>query len=120
MKTKRWKKIGIILAVLTVIAVTAALIIPKLIDLNRYKGLITSEIEKAMGGKVTLGHLSWGVSNGIWLEAEGFASKDATIFPGEVNLSRLYARVSFLPLLWALMEPYTLVALMVIYTPLTA
>ena len=51
------------------VAVTAALIIPKLIDLNRYKGLITSEIEKAMGGKVTLGHLSWGVSNGIWLEA---------------------------------------------------
>jgi uncharacterized protein involved in outer membrane biogenesis len=52
-----------------------------------------------MGGKVTLGHLSWGISNGVWLEADGFTSKGATAFPGELDLSRIYAKVSILPLL---------------------
>jgi len=98
-KSTRWKKIGIILAVLTVIAIAAALIVPRFIDLNRYNGLITSKLEAAMGGKVTLGHLSWGITNGVWLEADGFALKGATSFPGDVDLSRVYAKVSVLPLL---------------------
>ena len=99
MQSTRRKKIGIILTVLLVVAVVAALIIPEFIDLNRYNGLITSELEKAMGGKVTLGHLSWGISNGVWLEADGFTTRGTTVFPGDADLSRLYARVSLLPLL---------------------
>ena len=99
MKSTKWKRIGIILSVLLVVAVAAALIVPKFIDLNRYNSLITSELEKAMGGEVTLGHLSWGISNGVWLMADGFASRGATVFPGSAELSRLYARVSLLPLL---------------------
>ena len=75
------EKIGTILAVLVMVAVVAALIIPKYIDLNRYRPRITSELEKAMGGKVTLGHLSWGISNGVWLMADGFTSRGATVFP---------------------------------------
>lgn len=99
MTSTRWKKVGIVLAVLMVVAIAAALIIPQFFDLNRYNELITSELEKAMGGKVTLGHLSWGISNGVWLEADGFTSKEATAFPGELDLSRIYAKVSILPLL---------------------
>jgi hypothetical protein len=34
-KSTRWKKVGIILAVLTVIVIAAALIVPRFIDLNR-------------------------------------------------------------------------------------
>jgi len=98
-KSKRWKKAGIIIAVLAVVVIAAALIIPRLIDLNRYKGRITSEVEKAVGGKVTLGHLTWGIANGVWLEADGFALKGATVFPGNVDLSRIYAEVWVLPLL---------------------
>jgi len=98
-KSARWKKVGIILAVIAVIVIAAALIIPRFIDLNRYNGLITSQLEEAMGGKVTLGHLSWGITNGVWLEADGFVLKGATRFPGEVNLSRVYAKVSVIPLL---------------------
>jgi uncharacterized protein involved in outer membrane biogenesis len=98
-KSTRWKKVGIVLAVLLVVAIAAALIIPQFFDLNRYNGLITSELEKAMGGKVTLGHLSWGISNGVWLQADGFTSKGATAFPGDLDLSRIYAKVSILPLL---------------------
>ncbi len=99
MKSTRWKKVGIVLAVVLVVVIAAALIIPQFFDLNRYNGLITSELEEAMGGKITLGHLSWGISNGVWLEADGFTSKGATAFPGEVDLSRIYAKVSILPLL---------------------
>ena len=99
MKSTRWKKFGIILAVLAVFVITAALIIPKFIDLNRYNGFITSELEAATEGKVTLGHLKWGISNGVWVEADGFALKKASCFPGDVDLSRIYARVSVLPLL---------------------
>jgi len=98
-KSTRWKKIGIVVGVVLVVVIAAALIIPQFFDLNRYNGLITSELEKAMGGKVTLGPLSWGISNGVWLEAEGFTSKGATAFPGELDLSRIYAKVSILPLL---------------------
>lgn len=99
MKSTRWKKVGIILAVLAVVVVAAAIIIPQFLDLNRYNGLIKSELEKAMGGKVTLGHLSWGITNGVWLEADRFAVEGATAFPGDMDLSRIYAKVSILPLL---------------------
>ena len=99
MKSAERKKIGIILAVLMVVAVSVALIIPHFLDLNRYNERITTELEKAMGGKVTLGHLSWGISNGVWLEADGFTTRGATVFPGDLDLSHLYARVSLLPLL---------------------
>jgi uncharacterized protein YhdP len=99
MKLTRWKRARIILAVLAVVVIAGVLIIPKLIDPNRYKGQITSELEEAMGGKVTLGHLSWGIKNGVWLEADGFTVKGATVFSGNVDLSRIYAEVSVLPLL---------------------
>ncbi|MEJ2233080.1 MAG: AsmA-like C-terminal domain-containing protein [Syntrophobacterales bacterium] len=99
MKSTRWKKARIILAVLAVVVIAGVLIIPKLIDPNRYKGQITSELEEAMGGKVTLGHLYWGIKNGVWLEADGFTVKGATVFSGDVDLSRIYAEVSVIPLL---------------------
>ncbi|MGD8775540.1 MAG: AsmA-like C-terminal domain-containing protein [Syntrophobacterales bacterium] len=99
MKSTRWKRVTIILAVLAVVVIAAVIIIPKFLDLNRYNGLITSELEKAMGGEVTLGHLSWGITNGVWLEADRFAVQGATVFPGDMDLSRIYAKVSILPLL---------------------
>ena len=51
MKSTRWKKVGIVLAIVLVLVIAAALIIPQFFDLNRYNGLITSELEKAMGGR---------------------------------------------------------------------
>jgi len=94
-----WKRVGIVLAVVAVVVIAAALIVPRFIDLNRYNGFITAQLEAATGGKVTLGPLTWGISNGVWLEADGFALKGPSRFPGDVNLSRMYAKVSVLPLL---------------------
>jgi len=98
-KSTTKKKLAIGIAILSVAVIAVALIIPRFIELDRYNNLITSELEKAVGGQVTLGHLSWGISNGVWLKADGFTVQNATAFPADVDMSRVYARVSILPLL---------------------
>ncbi len=99
MKDRRWKKFGIIFGILAIVLILVVIIFPKLIDLNRYNGLIVSEVEKAVGGEVKLGRISWGISHGIWLEIDGFSILDASAFPGDVKLSRIYTHVSIPPLL---------------------
>jgi uncharacterized protein YhdP len=99
MKASVWKKIGIVLVVLAVLIIAAVLVIPKLIDPNRYSGFIASQIEKAVGGKVNLGHITWGITHAIWLKADGFSIMGASAFPGDVKLTRIYAKVSIHPLL---------------------
>jgi hypothetical protein len=58
MKSPAWKKLGIVLGtlviVLTIILTIIGIALPKLLDLNRYHGLVVSEMEKAIGGKVKL------------------------------------------------------------------
>lgn len=99
MKSSGWKKLGIILVVLAVLIVVAALVIPKLLDPNRYSGFIAAQIEKGVGGKVSLGHITWGITHAVWLEVDGFSIEDASVFPGDLKLARLYAKVSIPPLL---------------------
>ena len=88
------KRTGIILGVLALIIVVVALLAPKLLDLNRYHGLIVAELEKAVGGQVQLGNVSWGVTHELWLEVDEFAIVNASAFSGDVKLTRLYAEVS--------------------------
>ena len=76
-----------------------AIVTPKLLDLNRYHGFIVSEVEKAVGGKVKLGRISWGVKHRIWLEIDGFSIVGASAFHGDVKLTRIYTRVSIPQLL---------------------
>ena len=99
MKTRKWKKTGIILGILAILCIIVVLIIPKVLDLNQYNDRIVSEIEKATGGKATLGSVSWGLSNGLWLEADNFSIKDASAFPVDIEIARLYVKASILPLL---------------------
>ena len=94
MKTRTWKKLGIILGVLALVLVIIGIVTPMFLDLNRYHGFIVSEVEKAVGGKVKLGRISWGLTHRIWLEVDGFSIIDASAFPGDVKLTRIYASVS--------------------------
>jgi uncharacterized protein YhdP len=98
-KSARWKKAGIILVVLATVLIAASLIIPKLIDLDRYNRLVASQLEKALGGEVVLGHLEWGLIGGIWLKADGLSIQGATALPADLTVSGLHATVSLLPLL---------------------
>ena len=61
--------------------------------------MFVSQVEKAVGGKASLGRISWGISNGIWVEANEFSVIGASTFSGDLELSRIYAEVSITPLL---------------------
>jgi len=99
MKTHPWKKLSLILGILALVLIIIGIVTPMLLDLNRYHGFIVSEVEKAVGGKVKLGRISWGIAHRIWLEVDGFSIIDASAFPGEVKLTRIYTSVSIPQLL---------------------
>ena len=99
MKSGKWKKLGIILAIVVVIGVVAALLVPRLVDPNQYHGRIVSEVQKAVGGEVRLGHIKWGISKDVWVEVDGFSVWGATLFSGDLELVRVHARLALVPLL---------------------
>src|SRR6267154_157985 len=51
------RKLGIAIAVIVVLLVAAALIVPHLIDVNQYHGQIQSQLEKRLGRQVVLGKM---------------------------------------------------------------
>ena len=67
--------------------------------MNRYNGLIVSSLEKALGGKVRLGHIRWGISEDIWIEIDGFSVVGNTAFPVDFEIPHISGDVSILPLL---------------------
>jgi len=93
------KKLAIALGVLLLSALIAGLLIPKLLDPDRYHNRIVEELEKALGGKVRIGDISWGVLKGLWLEVDGVEITGASAFPLDFKLSRIYADVSLAPLM---------------------
>jgi hypothetical protein len=98
---KRPRKILVTAAAcLAAALIVSMLMLPKFLDLNRYKGFIVSKIQEATGGEVTLGKLSWKFSNGIWLNADEFSFVDNKRFLARIELSRLTANISIIPLLW--------------------
>jgi len=52
------RKLGIVAAIIVVLLVAAALIVPHLIDINKYHGQIQSQLEKKLGRQVSLGNMS--------------------------------------------------------------
>jgi hypothetical protein len=99
MKSATRKKLTIILGIVVLVAIIAAFLLPRLIDPNQYHGRIVSELEKALGGTVRIGHITWGVSSGVWIEAQDFSVAGSTAMPVDFKLPRFYAKVSIPPLL---------------------
>jgi uncharacterized protein involved in outer membrane biogenesis len=99
MKPGTRKKLATALGVLILSVLIAGLLIPKLLDPDRWHNRIVSELEKALGGKVSIDDISWGFLKGLWLEVDGVEITGASAFPLDIKLSRLYADVSVLPLL---------------------
>jgi hypothetical protein len=99
MKPANRKKLAIALGSLVLLVLLAGLLVPKLLDPDRWHNRIVSELEKALGGKVSIGDISWGILKGLWLEVDGFEITGASAFPMDAKLSRLYADVALLPLL---------------------
>lgn len=73
------RKLGIALLVIVVVVVAAALIVPHLIDVNKYHSSIQAQLEKKLGRRVSLGEmrlsffpLSFQVSNPVIAEDNRF------------------------------------------------
>ena len=94
LKSRTWKKTGIVTAILVLVLVVIGIAAPRILDLNRYHDLIVSEVQKATGGQITLGRISWGFTHRLWLEVDGFSIANASAFAGDVKLTRLYASIS--------------------------
>lgn len=99
MKTGKRKKRIIILVILVFILISAAFSIPKFLDPNQYKGWITSKIEDAAQGEVNIGHITWGISDGIWIRADAFSITGAATVPVDLDLTDIYIKLAVLPLL---------------------
>ena len=99
MKPATRKKFVTILGSLVLLAIIVALLAPRLIDPNRYHDRIVSELERALGGRVRIGHITWGILKGLWLDVDGFEITGASAFPVDISLSRIHANVSVFPLL---------------------
>jgi uncharacterized protein involved in outer membrane biogenesis len=99
MKPATRKKLATILGVLVLLGIMVTLLLPRLIDPNQYDRRIVSELEGALGGRVSIGHITWGILKGIWLEVDGFEITGASAFPMDFRLSRIRASVSLFPLL---------------------
>jgi uncharacterized protein involved in outer membrane biogenesis len=99
MKAEHLKKLSILLTVLAVLVIGAIIVIPKLVDLNKYQSLIAEEITKAVGGEVKLGNIQWGFQKGIWVAMDGFSISGSSRLPGDLNIARIYCEVAAIPLM---------------------
>jgi hypothetical protein len=104
MKLILWKKLGLAFTIAIVFLFSAILLLPRVVDLNRYNSRIVAEIEKALGGNVQIGGISWGIIGNldlrdIYVELDGFSIEGASAFKGDAQLKSAYAEISILRLI---------------------
>jgi len=97
------RKLGIALVVIVVLLVAVVLIVPRLIDINRYHGQIQAELQKRLGRTVTLGEMhlslfppSFQVQNPVIGEDPRFSFNQNRPF---ATAEKLAVSVKLLPLL---------------------
>jgi len=93
------KKYAIIFGLLCLLIIVALIIVPKFIDLNRYRGLIVAQIENAVDGKAYIENLSWSITSGLVVKAKNCAILNAVLFPVDFKIKEISARIAVLPLL---------------------
>ncbi len=99
MRVVKWA--GIVLGLLVTLVVLAAVVLPYVVNLERYRSLLTSRASRALGREVSLGALRISLWTGIGAEAEGIRVAAAPGFGPEPFLTAdaLRVRLQFLPLL---------------------
>ncbi len=95
------KWIGIAVGGLVALAILVALLLPALVNLERYRTLLAGRVGKALGREVTLGALTVNLWRGIGAEAMGVRVAQAPGFGGEPFLTAdaLRVHLQVLPLL---------------------
>lgn len=95
----RWVGVGV--GAVLVLAVLAALVLPSLVNLERYRAALASRAGKALGREVKLGELRVSLWGGIGAEAKGIQIAEAPGLGAQPFLSAeaLRVRVQLFPLL---------------------
>lgn len=75
-RASRWFKPVAVIFILLVLLLFGGLLLPRLIDINSYRGQLVAQIEKQLGRSVQLGHLSLRVLPSIKVKAENVAIAD--------------------------------------------
>jgi len=98
MRIMKWVGIGV--GAILGLAVLAALVLPSLVNLERYRAALASRAGKTLGREVTLGDLRISLWGGIGAEAKGIQIAQAPGFGAEPFLAAdaLRVRVQLLPL----------------------
>jgi AsmA protein len=99
--TRLLKWVGIAVAGLLLLAVLAAVLLPSLVNLDRYRTLLAQRLGRMVGREVTLGALRFSLWQGIGAEATGVQVAQAPGFGAEPFLTAeaMRVRLQFLPLL---------------------
>ncbi len=95
------KWIGIVIGGIVVLVVLAAIILPSIVNLDRYRTLLAGRVSKALGREVTVGSLQVNLWGGIGAEVKGIQIAQAQGFGSEpfIAAEDLRVRLQLLPLL---------------------
>ncbi|MBZ5507555.1 MAG: AsmA family protein [Acidobacteriia bacterium] len=95
------RKLFIAVAVIIVLLVAAALIVPRLIDVNQYHGQIQTQLEKRLGRQVSLGNMGLSLFPPSFQVENTTIAEDARFFTGRpfATADKLAVSVKFWPLL---------------------
>ena len=95
------KRIGMGLAIVVFLVVVGAILAPFLIDLNRYKPTLLSQIRPYVGREIDFQDIELTILTGLGAEIQGLRIADDPAFSNEdfLTLDRLQVRIRLLPLL---------------------
>jgi len=98
--SKRKKTLVIAVLVVAVLVIAVLVALPRIIDPNKYRGLITDKASDALGGrKVELGPMALELWPGVGLEVKDIKVHDLKEHEPLVTAESLVVRVALLPLL---------------------
>src|SRR5215467_6958117 len=95
------RKLGIIILVIVVIVIAAALIIPHVVDINKYHNQIQAQLEKKLGRQVSLGEMKLSLFPPSFQVSDPVIAEDKAFDTGRpfATAERLAVSIKFWPLL---------------------
>jgi uncharacterized protein involved in outer membrane biogenesis len=92
------KKLGIAVGALVVLILMAIVIVPLVVDVDKYRPQIVDAANQQLNGKLELGHLKLSLWGQVRVEIDGLALQDAQ-GAGVVSVKNAYFHIPFLPLI---------------------
>jgi uncharacterized protein involved in outer membrane biogenesis len=101
MRTRHSKAWLIIPAIIISLVLLLMLALPRLLDLNRYRGSIQNLAAEHLGAQLRIGPLRWGITpnNSIWLEAETVSMTGDPLPGASLGVEKITVKLALSPLL---------------------